>query len=238
MVMVGEPSGWRWTAFSEPDAKLRSIIRQSALQYRNEGNLIQARADSIVPSKSFANLRERLVRDRAFGMSLERKALVCRIAPPPESVVASWYENASLLDSYSIDLSSSKQYSMRVLAARTVGDPPAWIKALVAVRDVMVTPFGVKTSGEVRASKADNERVDFFPVQWESNDEIVLGADDRHLDFRLSLLRRNSRARAQLVATTVVRSHNAFGRTYLNVIRPFHHLVIRTSLAHFARAQG
>jgi hypothetical protein len=79
--------------------------------------------------------------------------------------------------------------------------------------------------------------VDFFPVQWESNDEIVLGEDDRHLDFRLSLLRRNSPTGTQLIATTVVHSHNAFGLTYLNVIRPFHHLVIRTNLARFARAQ-
>ena len=58
------------------------------------------------------------------------------------------------------------------------------------------------------------------------------------LDFRLSLLRRNSPTGTQLIATTVVHSHNAFGLTYLNVIRPFHHLVVRTSLAHFARAQG
>ena len=171
-------------------------------------------------------------------MCLERKARVRRTTPPPESVVAGWYENASLLDSYSIDLSSSKQYSMRVLATRTVGDPPAWINALVAVRDAVVTPFGVKTSGEVRASRPDNERVDFFPVQWESNDEIVLGEDDRHLDFRLSLLRRNSPTGTQLIATTVVHSHNAFGLTYLNVIRPFHHLLVRAHLAHFARAQG
>ena len=170
-------------------------------------------------------------------MCLERKAPVRRTTPPPESAVAGWYENASLLDSYSIDLSSSKQDSMRVLATRTVGDPPAWIKALVAVRDAMVTPFGVKTSGEVRASRADNERVDFFPVQWESNDEIVLGEDDRHLDFRLSLLRRNSPTGTRLIATTVVHSNNAFGLAYLNVIRPFHHLVVRTNLARFARAQ-
>ena len=79
----------------------------------------------------------RTARDRAFSMCLERKARVRRTMPPPESVVAGWYENASLLDSYSIDLSSSKQYSMRVLATRTVGDPPAWITALVAARDAL-----------------------------------------------------------------------------------------------------
>jgi hypothetical protein len=106
-----------------------------------------------------------------------------------------------------------------------------------AVRDVMVTPFGVKTSGEVRASRADNERVDFFPVQWESNDEIVLGEDDRHLDFRLSLIRRSSPSGTQLIATTVVHSHNAFGLTYLNVISPFHHLVVRANPARCAQIQ-
>jgi len=171
-------------------------------------------------------------------MCLERKARVRRTTSPAESVIAGWYENASLLDSYCIDLSLSKQHSMRELANRTVGDPPGWVKALLAMRDAMVTPFGVKTSGDVRASRANNERVDFFPVQWESKDEIVLGEDDRHLDFRLSLLRRNSPTGTQLIATTVVHSHNAFGLTYLNVIRPFHHLVIRTTLARFARAQG
>ena len=62
-------------------------------------------------------------------------------------------------------------------------------------------------------------------MQWESNDEIVLGEDDA-LDFRLSLLRRNSPTGTRLIATTVVHPHNAFGLTYLNVIRPFHHLVV------------
>ncbi|MGZ2487906.1 hypothetical protein ACVITL_006491 [Rhizobium pisi] len=65
-------------------------------------------------------------------MCLERKARARRTTPPPESVVAGWYENASLLERYSIDLSSSKQYSMRVLATRTVGGSPAWLKALNA----------------------------------------------------------------------------------------------------------
>ena len=162
---------------------------------------------------------------------------VRRTTPPSESVVASWYKNASLLDSYSIDMSASEQSSMRELATRTLVNPPAWQKALIAVRDAMVTPFGRKTSGTVRASRDSNERVGFFPVQWEGRDEIVLGADDRHLDFRLSLLRRLSPTGTLLIATTVVHSHNALGFTYLNAIRPFHHLVVRANLARCAQTQ-
>jgi hypothetical protein len=172
-----------------------------------------------------------------MSMRLDRKPQVRRTTPPSESVVASWYKNASLLDSYSIDLSASEQSTMRVLATLTVGNPPAWQKALIAMRDAMVTPFGIKTSGTVRASRDSNERVDFFPVQWESRDEIVLGADDRHLDFRLSLLRRLSPTGTLLIATTVVHTHNALGFTYLNAIRPFHHLVVRANLARCAQTQ-
>jgi hypothetical protein len=76
-----------------------------------------------------------------------------------------------------------------------------------------------------------------FPVLPEGRDEIVLGADDRHLNFRLSLLRRLSPTGALLIATTVVHTHNALGFTYLNAIRPLHHLVVRANLARCAQTQ-
>ncbi len=93
----------------------------------------------------------------------------------------------------------------------------------------MVTPFGIKTSDTVRTSPDSHERVDFFPVHWEGKDEIVLGTDDRHLDFRLSLLRRRSPDRH--VAHRDNRCayhHSALGFTYLNAIRPFHYLVVES----------
>src|ERR1700759_1816804 len=165
------------------------------------------------------------------------KPRVRRATPPSESVVASWYKTASLLDSYSIDLSASEQSSMRELATRTLLNPPAWQKALIALRDAMVTPLGIKTSATVGTSRDSDDRVGFFPVHWEGKDEIVLGADDRHLDFRLSLLRRHAPTGALLIATTVVHTHNALGLTYLNAIRPFHHLVVRANLARCAQAR-
>jgi hypothetical protein len=168
-------------------------------------------------------------------MGLDRKPQVRRTTPPSESVVASWYENASLLDSYSVDLGASSRSNMRELATRVLADPPAWQEALIALRDAVVAPFGIKTSDAVRTSRESHEQVDFFPVHWEGADEIVLGADDRHLDFRLSLLRRLSPIGSLLIATTIVHTHNALGYVYLNAIRPFHHLVVRTNLARCAR---
>src|SRR5262245_54988803 len=171
-----------------------------------------------------------------MSMGFDRKPRVRRTTPPSESVVASWYGNASLLDSYSIDLSAAEQSSMRELATRILVNPPAWQKTLIALRDAMVRPFGIKTSDTVRTSPDSLERVDFFPVDFEGRAELVLGADDQHLHFRLSLLRRHAPTGA-LIATTVVHTHNALGFTYLNAIRPFHHLVVRANLARCAQTQ-
>jgi hypothetical protein len=126
---------------------------------------------------------------------------------------------------------------MRELATRVLVNPPAWQKALIALRDAMIRPFGVKTSDAVRMSRDSHERVGFFPLHWEGKDEIILGKDDRHLDFRLSLLRQRSPIGTLLIATSVVRTLNALGFIYLNAIRPFHHLVVRTNLARCAQTQ-
>ncbi|WP_342447330.1 DUF2867 domain-containing protein [Methylobacterium platani] len=88
--------------------------------------------------------------------------------------------------------------------------------------------------------KADGrDRIDFFPVLSRSEREIVLGEDDIHLDFCLSLLLSPSLdGRADLVATTVVRCRNRLGRAYLAAIMPGHVLVVRSVLKRAAAFQA
>ena len=92
--------------------------------------------------------------------------------------------------------------------------------------------FGVKASHALEAG----DRIVFFPVLSRSADEIVLGADDLHLDFRGSVLLRRT-DRTVVVATTVVRCHNLLGRLYLAAILPFHVLVVTDSLRRLRRFQ-
>jgi hypothetical protein len=61
----------------------------------------------------------------------------------------------------------------------------------------------------------------------------VLGVDDRHLDFRASVLLR--RADNRLAITTAVRCHNLLGRLYLASILPFHILVAADVLRRLRR---
>jgi hypothetical protein len=155
---------------------------------------------------------------------------VRRVEPPAASAISGWYAGADLLDSYSVDAVADGA-TMRAIADRALGAPPHWLRALVAVRDAAVAPFGVRTSGELRRARPDRPRVDFFPILSETTDEIVLGEDDSHLDFRLSLLRQIGSHGSMLIATTAVRTHNRVGRLYLRAIHPFHILVARATVA-------
>jgi hypothetical protein len=64
-----------------------------------------------------------------------------------------------------------------------------------------------------------------------SPSEAILGQEDRHLDFRISLLVDQQR----LTVSTLVRPHNMFGVLYLACILPFHHLIVFVTLRRMVR---
>lgn len=152
-----------------------------------------------------------------------------RIAPPAESRINDWYTDANLADSFAATLPPDAPTDIDTLATLLFADPPVWFTILLAIRDRVMTLFGVKASHALRTG----EHIAFFPVLSRSANEIVLGADDRHLDFRASLLLR--RADNTLVTTTVVRCHNLLGRLYLAAILPFHILVVTDALRRLRR---
>jgi hypothetical protein len=163
---------------------------------------------------------------------------VREVLPPAESGVASWFD-ADLADAFAVPIDAADvAKGIDSLARSALGDPAPWIRLLLGLRDALVAGFGVKTSQEVRrAAIADNaERIDFFRIRARSDRELVLGEDDHHLDFRLSLLLRvrPDGSGDELVATTVVRCHNALGRVYLALIARFHRLVVISNLSRAA----
>jgi hypothetical protein len=105
----------------------------------------------------------------------------------------------------------------------------------MTVRDALVAGFGLKTAKHLTSLGAEERkgRVGIFKIYSRSEAEIVLGEDDKHLDFRLSVLCANQAAlpgKRRLVLSTVVHCHNRLGRAYILLIAPFHRLVVRSSL--------
>jgi hypothetical protein len=164
-----------------------------------------------------------------------RLTLVKEVALPPESAVASAFKSVNLADAFSIQLPSGASKNPDVLARFIFSVQPSWIRALTDVRDAIVAAFGLKTAKHLATLSSDPaaERIGIFRVFGTSETEVVLGENDKHLDFRVSILCTPDSppsTRSQLTLSTVVHCHNHLGRTYLSVIAPFHRQVVKASL--------
>ena len=144
-------------------------------------------------------------------------ARVARVDLPQRSVLKPLYAKAGFADAFAIDLPSNAT---------------GW---LIALRDTLVARFGLKTSSELRDDVA-TDRIDFFRVYDRRRHEIILGEDDHHLDFRLSVLVEESALCRRLVATTVVTFNHLGGRAYIAGIAPFHRLIVKSSLRRAERS--
>jgi hypothetical protein len=107
---------------------------------------------------------------------------------------------------------------------------PAWVNALGKLRDLLVKPFGLKTGNDIKNEQARENEFDFAPVLYRSNQEIVMGMNDKHLYFRLSVIKIDQPIDSQIYLTTAVRFNNVGGRIYFSLIRLFHGLIVRTML--------
>lgn len=118
---------------------------------------------------------------------------------------------------------------------------PKWVDKLFALRNKIVAVFGLKTSNNIvnRRRFINNfkcevgEQVGLFKVFARTDKEVVLGEDDKHLNFRISLFLDDSvaaNARKNLTIATTVIFHNWFGRLYFIFVRPFHRLIVPTML--------
>ncbi len=159
---------------------------------------------------------------------------------PADSGVVSAYASTNLADAYAIELPSGASTDPELLAQFIFSQQAPWINKLMAVRDAVVGRFGLKTAKQLTSLGAQSKtgRIGIFKVYSTSPTEVVLGEDDKHLDFRLSVLcshQTSTGATCRLTLSTVVHCHNRLGRLYILVIAPFHRLVVQSSLNRAAR---
>jgi hypothetical protein len=165
---------------------------------------------------------------------------VTPVSLPAESGIAGAYSSTNLADAYSIELPSGASTNPELLARFIFSQQSLWVSGLMAVRDTLVAGFGLKTTRHLTSLDADSRaaRVGIFKVYSASQTEVVLGEDDKHLDFRLSVLcsgQLSPGSKRHVILSTVVHCHNRLGRLYIFLIAPFHRLIVQSSLRRAAR---
>lgn len=130
---------------------------------------------------------------------------------------------ASFADSYVLH---DATFSNAMDAARgAFAKAPAWIEGLMQLRNMIVRPFGLIHKPQENMPN----RIGIFPVLQNANNKVVLGLDDKHLDFRVVVEVLNAGSSVSL--TTLVQPHHFLGRAYLAIILPFHRLIAATILS-------
>ncbi|MCG7491961.1 DUF2867 domain-containing protein [Thalassobius sp. Cn5-15] len=139
---------------------------------------------------------------------------------PAQSALWQHHRDGDFIDCYSCPSDMAPQD-----AASQALTMPSWAKVLLNLRNILVKPLGLKTE---TSAEGDN----LFPVTHDSADEVILGTDDKHLDFRIAILRDQGR----IYMSTWVHPHNRMGQIYLQLVMPFHVLIMRNSIRRLAQA--
>ena len=119
------------------------------------------------------------------------------------------------------------------------GHRPGWMKAILTGRNLLASLGGLAAPASGDLFKPDpgtdyrvGGRIGVWPIYMIGEAELIAGRDNTHLDFRVSVMRTGAPGARRIVVTTVCVAHNAFGRSYLRGVIPFHrwglrHLVAR-----------
>jgi hypothetical protein len=161
---------------------------------------------------------------------------------PDYSILKNDEKSFHYIDSFqSQNLTIRTDYDIISIGRLFLTSGPKWADRLMLIRDKVVGVFGLKTS-EQRTAEARNpdnfkfqvgEQLDIFKVYAKNENELVIGEDDKHLSFRVSLLldcKNNEIEKKKIMITTAVEYKNIFGRLYFLPVKPIHQLIVKGTL--------
>lgn len=143
------------------------------------------------------------------------------------------------IDCYSVELGpKASQASIDDLARGFATTMPDWAQALMDLRNVLVKPLGLRTEFEGEKSQKGEckpgELINIFRVYHRDDDEILMGDDDIHLNYRISIYRAPDRP-DKIYAATWVHRNNWVGHSYLFLVMPFHKVIVKSMATRGAR---
>ncbi|MFE4203620.1 DUF2867 domain-containing protein [Aneurinibacillus aneurinilyticus] len=136
-------------------------------------------------------------------------------------------------DSYKAILPGESACDVGSITRLFLTSVPTWVTHLMKIRDRLVSLIGLKTSNRSKIQNItlkQGSSIGIFRVINRVSNEILLGEDDRHLNFRVSILLDEVDGLKYITVSTVVYFNNWLGRLYFVVVRRVHKAIVPAML--------
>jgi hypothetical protein len=150
---------------------------------------------------------------------------------PQASEIAEFAKTADFADCY-VAANPWPERSAMALFMQTVGNTPGWVNALMSLRNRVVGLFGLKNLGALGDVRAVDDyrvgdRVGIFTLLFQTENEVILGDLDKHLEVRVSVRKmQNDSGTALFAISTAVHEHNTLGKIYMFFVGPIHKIIV------------
>jgi hypothetical protein len=121
---------------------------------------------------------------------------------------------------------------------------PLWMKLLLIVRNKIASLVGLDAPTtseilhvEIRDRYVVGDKIGVWPIFSISESEVIAGRNNKHMDFRLSVLKEGEGDRTSIVVSTVCMVHNLSGKIYLLFVVPFHRYGVQKLMANALAAR-
>lgn len=147
---------------------------------------------------------------------------------PQSSIILKGFEGFHYVDCFGVEYRGAESIDALLTKMFTM---PSWADFLLFVRDKVVAVFGLKTDKKdehhIALRYEVGDKAVMFTVIARNEKEIVMAEDDKHLNFRTSMMLDGN----TIYSITTVRYNNFFGRFYFFFVKPFHGMIIKSGLA-------
>lgn len=155
--------------------------------------------------------------------------------PPENSLISKDFGRIDYCDSYQTIKSTDETIDK---ITTEIFRMPNWVNLLIKIRGFLVRPFGL-----VHVNGLNFTEFIHYPIGLKvgyssividrSDNEIVIEMNDKHLNFRLSIMKKKIEQDCSIYVTTIVKFNNIGGRIYFLLIKPFHKIIVKSLLKQY-----
>ncbi|MEO1518938.1 MAG: DUF2867 domain-containing protein [Bacteroidota bacterium] len=161
---------------------------------------------------------------------------------PSDALARQALKKVDYQDAYAIQLPLEQPVDPKDMVLLFFDCIPSWFGVLIAIRQLVAGWMGLKTGEKSDFQESldafqgqPGESIAMFHVLDRTEEELLMGENDRHLDFRLAFVSKKMEKGSELSLVTTVQFNNWLGKLYFIPVGPVHRLIVPILLRRMAR---